>query len=40
MRGKDTLLNGKLPDQAALYRVLHQIEAFGLEMLEFRRLPG
>jgi hypothetical protein len=27
------------PDQAALYGVLSEIEALGLELLEVRRLP-
>lgn len=34
--GEDTLLSGPLPDQAALYGVLYQIEALGLELLEVR----
>jgi hypothetical protein len=34
--GEDTLLSGPLSDQAALYGVLHQIEALGLELLEVR----
>jgi hypothetical protein len=38
--GKDTLLRGALPDQAALHGVLAQIEALGLELLEVRRLPN
>jgi hypothetical protein len=38
-RGKDTVLTGVLPDQAALYGVLAEIEALGLELLEVRRLP-
>ena len=38
--GEDTLLTGALADQAALYGVLAQIEALGLELLEVRRLPG
>jgi hypothetical protein len=38
-RGKDTALTGTLPDQAALYGVLAEIEALGLELLEVRRLP-
>ena len=38
--GKDTLLRGALPDQAALHGVLAQIEALGLELLEVSRLPG
>ena len=40
-RGADTLLTGTLADQAALYGVLAQIEALGLELLEVRReSPG
>ncbi len=38
-RGADTVLTGGLPDQAALYGVLAEIEALGLELLEVRRLP-
>lgn len=37
-RGADTLLSGPLPDQAALYGVLTQIERLGLELLEVRRI--
>ena len=37
--GDDTVLEGPLPDQAALHGVLAQIEALGLELLEVRRLP-
>jgi hypothetical protein len=37
--GQDTLLTGSLPDQAALYGVIHQLEALGLQLLEIRRLP-
>ncbi len=37
---RDTLLSGDLPDQAALYGLLHQIEALGLELPELRHLPG
>ncbi len=33
-RGQDTLLCGSLPDQSALYGVIHQLEALGLELLE------
>ena len=29
-RGHDTLLTGSLPDQSALYGVIHQLEALGL----------
>jgi hypothetical protein len=37
--GEDTLLKGALRDQAALYGVLAQIEALGVELLEVRRDP-
>ena len=37
--GGDTVLTGSLPDRAALYGVLAEIEALGLELLEVRRLP-
>jgi hypothetical protein len=37
--GDQTVLTGTLPDQAALYGVLAEIEALGLELLEVRRLP-
>ena len=37
--GQDTLLTGSLPDQCALYGVIHQLEALSLELLEIRRLP-
>jgi hypothetical protein len=35
----DTVLSGVLPDQAALYGVLSQLESLGLELVEVRRLP-
>ena len=38
-QGQDTVLTGTLADQAALYGVLAQAEALGLELLEVRRLP-
>ncbi|HUA45632.1 MAG TPA: hypothetical protein VMA77_10415 [Solirubrobacteraceae bacterium] len=37
--GHDTLLIGSLPDQCALYGVICQLDALGLELLEIRRLP-
>jgi len=37
--GGDTVLTGQLADRAALYGVLAEIEALGLELLEVRRLP-
>jgi hypothetical protein len=39
LHGPDTVLTGALMDQAALYGVLAEIEALGLELLEVRRLP-
>jgi monoterpene epsilon-lactone hydrolase len=38
-RGGDTVLTGKLPDQSALFGVLSEIEALGLELLEVHRRP-
>jgi hypothetical protein len=38
-RGQDTVLTGSLPDQSALYGVIHQLEALGLQLLQIRRLP-
>ena len=38
-RRQDTLLTGSLPDQSALYGVIHQLEALGLELLEIRCPP-
>jgi hypothetical protein len=37
-RGKDCLLTGVLPDCSALFGVVAQIEALGLELVEIRRL--
>jgi hypothetical protein len=37
--GRDTLLSGSLPDQSALYGVIHQLEDLGLQLLEIRRPP-
>ena len=36
--GDDTVLAGVLADQAALYGVLAEIEALGLELIEVRRI--
>jgi hypothetical protein len=38
VNGPETVLTGLLPDEAALYGVLAQIEALGLHLLEFRRV--
>jgi hypothetical protein len=35
--GHDTLLIGSLPDQSALYGVIHQLETLGLQLLEIRQ---
>lgn len=37
--GADTVLTGALADQAAVYGVLAELEALGLELIEIRRLP-
>ena len=39
-RGQDTLLRGAVADQAALYGILAQAEALGLELLELRRITS
>jgi hypothetical protein len=38
--GADTMLTGVLADQAAVYGVLAEAEALGLELIEVRRLPS
>jgi hypothetical protein len=38
VHGAETVLTGRLADQAALYGLVAQIEALGLELLEVRRL--
>jgi hypothetical protein len=39
-RGDDTVLTGAVSDRAALFGVLAQIEALGLELLELNRIPS
>jgi hypothetical protein len=39
VRGGDTVLSGVMADQAALFGVLRQVEALGLELIEVRRVP-
>lgn len=34
-----TVLSGRFPDQAALYAFLHRLRAYGLEVVEVRRVP-
>ena len=38
--GTETVLTGPLADQAALYGLLAQMEALGLELIEVRRTSG
>ena len=38
--GAETVLAGELPDQAALFGVLAQLEALSLELLEVRHKEG
>jgi hypothetical protein len=37
-QGTETVLTGLLPDAAALYGVLAEIEALGLDLLEVRKV--
>ena len=37
-QGAETVLTGLLPDAAALYGVLAEIEALGLDLLEVRKI--
>ena len=38
VRGRETLLTGPLEDRSALYGLLAQIEALGLELIELRQV--
>jgi hypothetical protein len=38
LKGNDTVLTGWLEDRSAVFGVLAQIEALGLELLEFRQI--
>jgi hypothetical protein len=41
LNGPETVLTGRLEDQSAIFGVLAQIEALGLELLELRQVrPG
>ncbi len=40
LKRSETVLTGRLEDQAALYGVLAQIEGLGLELLELRQIPA
>jgi epsilon-lactone hydrolase len=39
-QGTETVLTGLLPDAAALYGVLAEMEALGLDLLEVRQVRG
>jgi hypothetical protein len=36
----ETVVYGPIPDQAALPQLLDKLQSLGLEVVEFRRLPG
>jgi len=38
--GVDTLLTGSLPDQSALYGVISQLEALGVQLLEIKLMQA
>jgi hypothetical protein len=39
LRRNETVLTGFLPDQSALFSVLAEVEALGLDLLELRQVP-
>jgi hypothetical protein len=39
LKGSETVLTGFLEDRAAVFGVVAQIEALGLELLELRQIP-
>jgi hypothetical protein len=39
LRSSETMLTGSLEDQSALFGVIAQIEALGLELIELRQIP-
>ena len=40
LAGSETILTGRLEDQAAVFGVLAQIEALGLELLDVRQVQA
>jgi hypothetical protein len=40
LKGGETVLTGLLQDRSALFGVVGQIEALGLELLELRQIPS
>ena len=39
LKGSETVLTGMLEDRSAVFGVVAQIEALGLELVEVRRVP-
>jgi hypothetical protein len=39
LRKGETVMTGFLPDQSAVFSVLAEVEALGLELLEVRQVP-
>lgn len=39
IRGGETVLTGPVEDRSALFGVIAQIEALGLDLLELRQIP-
>jgi hypothetical protein len=40
LKGSETVLTGLLKDRSAVFGVLGQIEALGLELVELRQIPA
>jgi hypothetical protein len=40
LKGSETVLTGLIEDRSALFGVVGQIEALGLELLELRQIRG
>jgi hypothetical protein len=40
LKGSETVLTGLIEDRSALFGVLEQIEALGLELLELRQIQA
>ena len=38
LKGSETVLTGLLPDRSAVFSVLAEVEALGLELLELRQV--
>jgi hypothetical protein len=40
LKGSETVLSGWLEDRSAVFGVIAQIEALGLELIELRQVPA